>query len=149
MVEGEAAEARLERMRRKPLVGERRARADTMALDLGLAEAARRKAHDDAGNAAVADQEVRAEADDGHRHLLRHGAHQERKVFRVGRQRQDFGRTAGAEPDDRRKRRVCLQGAAKPGEVRAQSVEKMLRHERRAHPDSTSQAPPPTHSPTS
>ena len=48
VVEGEAADARLQRVRRDALVGERRADAEAVALDLALAEAARREPHDDA-----------------------------------------------------------------------------------------------------
>ena len=48
----------------EPLVGQRRAGADAVALADRMAEALRREADDDAGHAAVADEQVRADADD-------------------------------------------------------------------------------------
>ena len=67
--EGEAAEPLLQREGGEALVGQRRAGADAVArLAHRLAEALGRQADDDAGDAAVADEEVRADADDGDRH---------------------------------------------------------------------------------
>ena len=87
-----------------------------------------REAHDDPLDAAVADQQVRAEPDDSDGNLLRHRPHQELQVLHVCGHRQDLGWPACAEPDYRRKRLVGLQGAAEAGEILAQPVEEMLRH---------------------
>ena len=81
-------------------------------------------------HAAVADEQVGAEPDDGDRNLLRQRPHQEGKILRVGRHGQDLRRPAGAEPDDRRERLVRLQRAAEAGEILAQAVEEMVRHRR-------------------
>ena len=82
----------------------------------GLAEALGRQAHDEARDAAVADQEVRADADDGQRHVFGHGLQERREILLVGRLEQQLGQAAGAEPGDLVhlgiRRHAAAQGAA-------------------------------------
>ena len=64
-----------------------------------LAESAGQPDHD-AGNAAVADQQVRADADHADARVGGLGEQEGREVFGVGGTEQDFRRAAGAEPDE-------------------------------------------------
>ena len=125
MIEGEAADAGLQRMRGDALVGERRPDAQPRAVDLDLPKPARREPHDDALHAAVAHQKVGAEPEDGDGNFLRQRPHQEGKILRIGRHGQNFRRPAGAKPHDRRQRLVRLQRAAEAGKLVLESVEKM------------------------
>ena len=83
----------------------------------GMTEAFRRQADGDAGDAAVADQQVRADADDGYRNVRIQILKKEREVIGIGRLEQKLGRPADAEPGERRQRRVLGQPAADAGEV--------------------------------
>jgi hypothetical protein len=70
VVEMEAANAVIHRHRGDVLVGQMRRPHAVFTGELDPAESLGRKAQNDAGNAAVADQDVRADADDGQRHVL-------------------------------------------------------------------------------
>ena len=101
VIEMETADAGLQRRGGDALVGRRRARADAGGRDhLCLAKAFCRQPHDEPGNAAFADQKVRADADDGDRHVLGHRLQERREIFLVGRLEQRVGEAAGAEPGD-------------------------------------------------
>ena len=75
-------------MRGDALVGGRRADRRRAAVDLDLAETARREPHDDALHAAVAHQKVGAEAEHGDGNFLRQRPHQEGEILRIRRHRQ-------------------------------------------------------------
>ena len=137
VIEGEATECRPRRAcaarRLSAIAAPTRMRFPSTSI---LPKPRGREAHDDPIHAAVADEQVRAEPDDGDGNFLRHRAHQELQVLHVGGHRQDLGGPAGPEPDDRCKRLVGLQGAAEAGEFLAQPVEEVLRHRdgsRRTH----------------
>ena len=118
MEEGEAAEPLLQRERGEALVGQRRAGADAVArLARRLTEALRRQADGDAGDAAVADEKIRADADDGDRHGRIELRQEQREIVGVGRLEQQLGRPADAEPGERRDLGVRGQPAANSGEV--------------------------------
>ena len=52
------------------------------------------------GDAAFADQKVRADADDGDRHVFGDQLEKRREILLVGRLEQSVGEAAGAEPGD-------------------------------------------------
>ena len=70
---------------------------------------------DDAGHAAVADDQVGAEAEDRHRNLARQSRQEIGEVVFVSGREQDLGRSADAEPGERRERRVGGQAATQVG----------------------------------
>jgi hypothetical protein len=116
--EGEAAKPLFQRECRETLVGERRAGADAITgFAHRLPEALRRQADDHAGNAAVTDKEIGADADDGYGDIRIQFLKQACKVVGVGRLEQELRRTADAEPGERRQRRVLREPAADAGEI--------------------------------
>ena len=84
-------------------------------LDFDLGEAAP-QADDDARHAAVAHQQVGAEADDEHRQLGRDAAQEIGEIGGVGRREQDLRRAADAEPRDVGERLIGNQPAAQIGQ---------------------------------
>ena len=87
-----------------------RSSAPAPALDLvvaggDLGKAAAEPDHD-AGDAAVAHQQVRADADHRDRHIGRQRGEKLGQVLGVGRAKQHLGRAADAEPGHRADRRI-------------------------------------------
>ena len=103
---------------RQALVESGGADADTInCLANGLPKPLGRKADDDAGNAAVTDQEVRADADHGHRDGGRDVLQEQRKIVGVGRLEEELSEAADPEPGERSERCVRGQPAADTGEI--------------------------------
>ena len=101
VVEMEAADAGLLRRRGDALVGRGGTRPDAGRRNhLRLAKAFCGQPHDEAGDAAFADQKVRADADDGERHIFGDQLEERRQILLVGRLKQRIGKAAGAEPGD-------------------------------------------------
>ena len=100
--EGEAAEAFVAGEGREALVGQRGARPDRVALADRVAEAFGRQADDDAGNAAVTDEQVRADADDMDRNCRIEPRQEQREVIRVCRLEQMLRPPPDPEPGERR-----------------------------------------------
>ena len=103
------------------------ARHHLVALDRDAGEAAHQADHH-ALDAAVAHQQVRADAQHRHRHVGRQRLQEFREIRRVGRTEQHLGRAAGAEPGLRAERRIGGQPAARLGQpvdqVRAGGLER-------------------------
>jgi len=70
--------------------------------------------------------QVRTNADDGQRDLLRHGAQEGGKVFLVGRLEQHLGQATGAEPGDLVHLGIRRETAAQAGKPVAKSVDQGL-----------------------
>ena len=118
MEESEAAEALLEREGGEPLVGQARAGPDPVfPFPRGLAEAFRREADDNARDAAVADEEVRSDADDTYGDFRTQLLKEECEIVGIRRLEQHFGRTADTKPRKRRDRRVWRDPAADAAEI--------------------------------
>jgi hypothetical protein len=110
VIEMKTTDARVQRRRGQPLVGDRRAGAYLRLGDhFRLAEALRRQPDDDARNAAIAHQQIGADADHGHRHILRQRLQKSGEIVLVGGLEQQFRRPAGAEPGNLIHRRVRRQ----------------------------------------
>ncbi len=77
---------------------------------------ATQQADDDALHAAVAHQDVGADAQHGDRHVGGQRGHEAREILDVGRPEQDLGRTTRAEPGLRAERRVGGQPSARLGQ---------------------------------
>jgi hypothetical protein len=116
--EGEAAKTLLQREGGEALVGKRRAGADAAILGpLDLAKTLRGKADDDAAHPAVADEKIRADADDGYGDFRIQSLKEEREVVRVRRLEEKLGRPADAEPGEGGEGGVRGQPAANAGGV--------------------------------
>jgi hypothetical protein len=81
-------------------------------LDTDRAKSLAAEPDDDARDAGVADDEVRAEADDRHCHVVRQGREEIGEVFLVRRREQDLRRAAGSEPCEVRERHIGQEAAA-------------------------------------
>jgi hypothetical protein len=124
--EVEASDARLQRQRCDALVGTCGSRPDARGRhDLSLAEALGREADDEAGNPAVADEEIGADADDRQRHVGRHGLQERSQIVLVRRLEQGFGETAGPEPCDLVHLRVGRDSPAQAVEPSFQPLEEL------------------------
>ena len=66
---------------------------------------------DDAGESAVADQQVRRDAQRHDRDIARAGGQERRQILDIGRAEQNLGRAADAEPGQRRQRDRAAQAA--------------------------------------
>ncbi len=117
--EGEAVDPRLGGGARDLRVERRRA-GDHAEVGRRLDRAERLAAQADhhAANAAVADDEIGAEADDRDGNLARQVRQEIGEVVLVGRREQNLGRPADAKPGERRERRVGGQAAAQVGRER-------------------------------
>ena len=123
----EAADAGLMGKCGDPLVGRGGPCPDARRRDdFRIAETLGRQADDEARNAALAHQQVGADADDGERDVLvcRHGLEEGREVFLVGRLVERLGETAGAEPGDLVHLRIRRDAAANACEPVAEAGEK-------------------------
>ena len=129
VVEGKAGEAEVQRLGGQELVGDGGAGPQAGRRQrLGAAEAAHRQADHHAGNAAIADQEVGAEADDGDWHVGGRELQERLEVGLVGRLEQDFRRSAHAEPHEVLQRPVVLDRATDMRGV-AKAVAQRSRHD--------------------
>ena len=113
--EREPRNAGLLRGLRDAQVRSRRAGAHAVALDLDLVEAAPEPDHH-ARHAAVAHDQVGAEANDGDGNLARQVRERMAKIALVLRHEQRLRRSADAKPGERSKRLVGEQAAAQVGE---------------------------------
>ena len=103
------------------LVGRSRSRHDAAAVqDLDCAEGPAAEADDDAGHAAVAHDEVRAEADCRDRRLARQGGQEIGEVVLVGRGKQDLRGAADPKPRRLGDRGVGDEASAQPRRARLQ-----------------------------
>ena len=102
--EFEAADIRRRRCFRDALVKRGRACGHDVTLGARLAETARRQANDDAGQAAIANDEIGANTDAIDRNVAAQMAQEMREVFFIGRREQHLRRTADAKPRQRRQR---------------------------------------------
>jgi hypothetical protein len=109
----------------------RGAGAHRRAVDGDLGEAAS-QADDHAGHAAVAHQQIGADADAGDRNVRRLAGQERDEISAVGRAEHHFGRTADAEPGDTRERCILGQTAAHRREPLRSDAES---HRRRHHCD--------------
>ena len=73
---------------------------------------------DDAGHAAIANDEIGAKADDGDRNVAREPCEEIREIGFVGRQEHDLCRAADAKPGERRQRLVRHKPPAQIGHRR-------------------------------
>jgi len=89
---------------------------DRGAVDADVDEAAAQP-HHHTGDAAVAHQQVRGDADHRHRHVGRLGGEKRGEILGVSRTEQYFGGAADAEPGDGRERRVLAEPAAHRGQA--------------------------------
>ena len=122
-IEGEAAEPLVKREGGEALVGQRRAGADAVArLANRLAEPFRRQPDHHPVEAAIADEEIRADADDGHRHRRIEALQEEREVVGIGRLEQHRRPPADPEPGERRDLRIAGDTAANGGDVARAAV---------------------------
>ena len=92
------------------------ARTPVAGLDMDVAERLGQP-HHHAGHAAVADDQVRADADRQHRHRRIELAQELRQILDARRPHQPFGRPAGAEPDEVGEAAVALGAALEPRQV--------------------------------
>ncbi len=113
----EAAHSLVAGKRREPLVGKRRAGPDPVALADRMAEALRRQADDDAGNAPVADEQVRSDPDDMDRNFRVEPRQKQREVVCIRRLEQKLRPPADPEPGERRDFGVRGEPAADAGGV--------------------------------
>ena len=117
--EGQTIDAGIGRGARDLRVGHRGAGTDALArFDRDFAEASAAEPDDDAGDAAVANDEIGAEPDDGDRNIAGEPREKIGEIGFVGRQEHDLRRTADAEPGERRQRLVRREAAAQVGHRR-------------------------------
>ena len=115
-IEFEAGDARLGRRTGQANVGRRRSRRHLKVRRCrDLAKRLAAEPDDDAGNAAVANDEVRAEANHGDGNFTGQARQEIGEVFFVGRLEQQLRRAADAKPGERRQRRVGAELAAERG----------------------------------
>ena len=111
----EAGQRMVARRQRHVEIGRAGAGHDLVALDRDAGEAAHQADHH-ALDAAVAHQQVRADAQHRHRHVGRQRLQERRQILGIGRPEQHLGRAAGAEPGLRAERRIGRQPAARLGQ---------------------------------
>ena len=117
-IEGEAGNARLRRPLREPHIGHRRARPDAMpVLGLDLAEAAPAQPDHHARNAAVAHQQVGADADRRDGQIGGQMRQDIGQIGLIGGREEDLRRTTDAEPGDIRHRLAGFDATAQVGEA--------------------------------
>ena len=88
------------------------ARMRVALMRRGFVEAAR-KANDNAGNAAIANQQVRADADNHHRNIERAPREEIGEIVLIGRREEHLRRPANAQPRQIAERDIRQQPAAK------------------------------------
>ena len=105
-------------------VGHRGAGTDALArFDRDFSKASAAEPDDDARDAAVANDEIGAEPDDGDRNIAGEPREKIGEIGLVGRQEHDLRRTADAEPGERRQRLVRREAArAGPGILAASAA---------------------------
>uniref|UniRef100_A0A0N4Z3P8 LigA n=1 Tax=Parastrongyloides trichosuri TaxID=131310 RepID=A0A0N4Z3P8_PARTI len=116
-IEFQPGDARLGRGARHHAVQRARARRDGVALGRHLAPGAARQPDHHALDPAVAHDQVGADADRRHRHVLGQSLQKVGQIFGVRRNEQGVGRAADTEPSVRPQRLVQQQLAAHGGEV--------------------------------
>jgi hypothetical protein len=118
MEEGEAAETLVQCERGQTLVGERGSGADPVSrLARRLSETLRRQTDRDARNAAVANEEVRTDADDGDRDFRIEPRQEQGEIVGVRRLEQQLRRPPDAKPCERRQRGILGEAAANSREI--------------------------------
>ena len=105
--EFETGDARLGRRAGDVEVEGRRTGADMPRPDADLGEAAAEPQHD-ARDAAVAHQQIGADADDGDRHIGGQTAEEMLQILQIGGPEHDLGRSADAKPGDAGERRLAV-----------------------------------------
>src|SRR5258706_6887847 len=98
-------------------------------LDLGEVLA---QADDHACHAAIAHQQVRADADDRNRHVAGQAGDELREVVAIGGAKHDLRRAAGAKPGDAGERRIHAQPSAYLGQTFHKRQGAGLGHDHRA-----------------
>jgi len=131
--EGETVDARFRRRAGDLRIQRRRAGDDALVRGgCDSAERASPQADDDSADSAVADDEIRAEADHGDRDFVRQVLQEVAQIVLVGRREQDLRRAADAKPGEGRQFDMVGQLAAQRGHERLQ-VGQEVRHQSRSN----------------